>query len=187
MVYYQTPMKLIHNAEVAPEDDKVLYLVSQDKTRLAKGLKTLTQAENIEIGLKNEDAIHHILEAKFNCDLFKDTDIYGKCDFYNNEVIADATIGVECKGRVDIAHDLYADGGFVDVHKVEAHLAGKQYYYVFTYNDGIFYTPYDKARFDTYRINTNFTEYRKELGRYEKSPKYEIPPKDMRKICLFNL
>jgi hypothetical protein len=117
-------------------------------------------------------------------DLYKDEAKYAKCDYYNHEHIEDATHGIEIKGRVDIAHDLYSTG-FVDVHKVDAHLIGKKYHYVFIYKDGIFYTPYNKKRFNTYTINREYTEYRPEVG-WEKSPKYEVPYTDMKPICLFN-
>jgi len=162
-----------------------VILVSQHLTKVKKNVRNLTREENVSIGQKNEDAISHILEYYFKCDLYKDEEKYAKCDFYNNESISDATMGVEVKGRVDIAHNLYRTG-FVDVHKVKAQLEGKTYNYTFIYNDGIYYIEYDKDKFNSYKINENFTEWRDDVGRYENSPKYEVPYKDMTLVCLFN-
>jgi len=162
-----------------------IILISPDKTCFKKQIERLSQAENIIIGEKNEQAIVHVLEHFFKTDLYKDEEKYAKCDFYNNEYKEDADLGVEVKGRVDIKHDLYRTG-FVDVHKVEAHLPNKKYNYVFTYKDGIFYTPYEKERFDKYTINTDYTAWRYDVGRREMSPRYEVPREDMRTICLFN-
>lgn len=182
-------MKLVANGEEisaqtgdCPTD---IVLVSQQKTRNKLNICRLTQKLNITIGLKNEEAVCPILEEYFAVDLYKDEDPYGKCDYYNSSTIEDSVLGVEVKGRVDIPHNMYATG-FVDVHKVKAHIDGMIYYYVFIYNDGVFYTPYIKENFDKYEINEAFTEWRDDVGRWEKSPKYEVPHKDMIQIASFN-
>jgi hypothetical protein len=182
-------MRLVANGEetlkVSGDSPNTIYLVSQKRTRVKKRVEHLTRAENVEIGQKNEQAISHVLEHYFKMDLYKDEEMYAKCDFYNNEYKEDATVGVEVKGRVDIKHDLYRTA-FVDVHKVEAHLAGKEYNYVFIYGDGIYYIKYNKAQFDKYNINTTQTEWRDDVKRYENSPKYDVPYTDMTLVCLFN-
>jgi len=184
-------MKLVANGEetIHMNGDspcRPVILVSQLKTRDKLNLEHLPQKLNIIIGQKNEELITGILEDYFGMDLYKDEATYAKCDFYNAEEITDATHGMEVKGRVDINHDLYPTG-FVDVHKVAAHLPGKEYYYLFIYKDGVFYTPYVKERFDSYEINESFTEWRVDVGRRECSPKYEVPVKDMIRMCSFKI
>ena len=180
MATLQRPMRTVaygYTKKSGSCPSNTVILVSQQKTKVKRNVIRLLQKDNIAIGLKNEDAICPILEEYFKWDLYKDEDPYGKCDFYNSSSIEDATYGVEVKGRVDIPHRMYKTG-FVDVHKVKAHL-NKLYIYVFIYSDGIFYTMYNKERFDGYNINEGFTEWRDDVGRWEKSPKYEVPYTDM--------
>ena len=182
---YTAPMQLLAHDAVEPVDDTIVFLRSPKLTREVLGTTYVPKQINIAMGLSNELAIQHILEAFYGKTLYKDPYIMAKCDFYDTEDKALATIGVEVKGRVDQAHDAWATG-FVDVHKVQAHIKGKKYYYVFIYKDGIYYTPYFKKRFDTYTINTEETAYRPESGRRECSPRYEVPHTDMRLLCSFN-
>lgn len=178
-------MELVALGTPIPDDDYKIYLVSQKLTRNARGLGVLPVTVNVAIGNSNEMAIKHILEAFTKSDLYKDPAMYAKCDFYNSDDKATATVGVEVKGRVDIPHNDWPTG-FVDVHKVEAHKPHIKYYYVFIYNNGIYYTPYNRKRFNSYNIDRSQTEYRPDLGRKEISPKYEVPYTDMRLMCSFN-
>jgi len=177
--------EITHGNGSCPFNGLTLYSPDRTKHKLKlTNWQPLPKDANIEIGEYNEQAVLQILEEFFKCDLYKDEYKYAKHDFYNNEYKEDATISVEVKSRVDLEHNLH-ETGWIDRHKVDAQLPNIQYHYVFIYRDGIYYTPYDKKRFDGYDTNTTQTIQRVESNHIEKSLKIDIPREDLQKICGF--
>jgi hypothetical protein len=121
-------------------------------------------------GLQSETDQHKQLEALVGCGLTKDTYRFAPFDFYNDG----KTIYVELKTR-RFKYDKYPTT-LVPMSKIRAcdKNPTRTYYFAFAFEDGIYYTQYDKGRFDLYK-RTDF----KRNDRAESVPHLLIPITDL--------
>lgn len=113
-------------------------------------LEMLSQAEDIRFGTESETNLHKQIESLVGDEVIWKGG-FDTFDFHNKA----KTIWVELKTR-RIKHDTYPTA-LIGKNKVEfCNSPGVDYYFVFSYLDGLFYIKYDKALFDTFKDNNNF-------------------------------
>lgn len=109
----------------------------------------ISQAEDIEFGKKSELSLHEKIEKLVGGEL-KWNGGMALFDYSNNA----KTIYAELKTR-RIRHDEY-DTALIGLNKIEFCKPGTDYYFVYSYLDGIYYIKYDKALFDTFRVQYQY-------------------------------
>lgn len=136
----------------------------------------MSKKDDLSFGFNSEEVNLKTLQSFFKTDL-KRQGGYATMDYTNDS----KTLYIELKTR-RIAHDQYPTS-LIGINKVEfCSDPNKQYYFVFCYNDGIYYIQYDKALFDTFERNTNYwRRARTDCYNYQQSVIY-IPIDKLSKI-----
>jgi hypothetical protein len=137
-----------------------------------------SKKEDIKLGELNETKAIPIISSFLNTTLTKDTNRYATFDFFNDP----KTIYVELKSR-RIKHDKY-ETALIGLNKVNwCKDPNINYYFVWLYNDGIYYLKYDKELFRTFRIEKDYLiKMRFDVGRFETSSVVHIPTNLLNKI-----
>jgi hypothetical protein len=109
----------------------------------------LSQAQDLRFGIKSEMSLRENIEKIVGDSL---TINGGMSVFdYSNKT---NTVYAELKTR-RITHDRY-DTAIIGKNKIDYCKPGVDYYFVFSYVDGLYYIKYDKALFDTFEVNDNY-------------------------------
>lgn len=130
------------------------------------------KAMDIQFGKKTEEEVLPILNAFFGEEHHKGTlpngevNEYDRWDFWNKS----KTKKKELKGR-RIAHDAYPTA-LLNYSKIANQLPNVDYTYIWKYTDGIYYLPYDKTLWDTFKISP-MSVWRD--GRCETQPCINVP------------
>jgi hypothetical protein len=109
-----------------------------------------TLADDLAFGTKNEENVWTTIENALGTKLTR-LGGYSPLD-YTNEA---KTIWAELKTR-RIAHNQYPTA-LIGKNKVDfCDKENVAYYFVYSYNDGLWYIKYDKALFDTFRVEIEY-------------------------------
>ena len=109
-----------------------------------------TLKDDLAFGTKNEETVWKQIEGMTGCSLSR-LGGYSPLD-YTNEA---KTVWVELKTR-RIKHDAYPTA-LIGANKVEfCKTPNASYYFVFSYNDGLWYIKYDKELFDSFHLEDGF-------------------------------
>ena len=137
-----------------------------------------SKKQDIKFGLENETKVIPTLSSFFNTELIKDPNPYAVHDWYNET----KTIHVELKSR-RIKHNEYSTA-LIGLNKINScKNPDVKYYFVWMYNDGLFYIKYDKEIFDKFVIEKDYTiKKRYDVGRIEKSDVMHIPYTSLLKL-----
>lgn len=144
-----------------------------------KNKKTIFQQRTIQddlnLGYKNEEEILSVLNNFFN-DTFKNTkDLYGN-EYCNYDFEGTNGMRIELKSRRN-KYDDYPTT-IIPVHKtISMDLCPNVF--IFNFADGIYYTEWNKNRFETYEKKMILC---KRKGRIDNKEHYLIPIEDLVKI-----
>lgn len=104
-----------------------------------------TFAEDYARGLASESAKKSAIESITGCEMFKAPNTFAPLDFSNDG----KTIYAELKTRF-IKHDQY-DTALISASKIDhCNDPTKEYYFVWAYNDGLFYLKYNKEEWSKF-------------------------------------
>jgi hypothetical protein len=130
----------------------------------------MSKALDLQMGEMNENKNVSTLSGFFKTHLTKDNNKYATIDWTNPS----NTIYVELKSR-RINHNLYPTA-VIGLNKVKfCNDPNKKYYFVFGYNDGLYYIQFDKELFKNFSIKPMKIAYRNDVGRHEISDVVHIP------------
>jgi hypothetical protein len=137
-----------------------------------------SKTEDLKLGELNETKALPEIETFLNTKLTKDKNKYATFDFFNDP----KTIYVELKSR-RIKHDKY-NTALIGENKVKwCKNPDINYYFVWLYNDGIYYLKYDKELFATFKVEKEyFVKMRFDVGSFETSSVVHIPTNKLNKI-----
>jgi hypothetical protein len=137
----------------------------------------MSKKVDLKLGEQNEKSLISIISNFIKTDLIKDDNIYSIFDFHNEK----NDIFVELKSR-RIEHNKYPTA-LIGLNKVKKCNNTNDYYFIWNYNDGLFYLKYDKEIFDKFQIQDDYKiKYRFDVGRPEISKVVHIPYKYLTKI-----
>ena len=121
----------------------------------------VSTADDVAFGLSSESRNIDIIQRLVGCEIVKDKNPYSSFDFHN----ADRTLFAELKSR-HIRHDQYPTT-LISADKIAHIEEGKEYYFVWSYVDGLYYLKYDPELWSTFECNM----YR----RFDRSDRKELP------------
>lgn len=137
-----------------------------------------SKVEDLKLGELNETKAIPIISSFLKTDLKKSKNKYATFDFFNDP----KTIYVELKSR-RIKHDKYQSALIGENKVLWCKNPNVNYYFVWLYNDGIYYLKYDKELFDTFRVEKDYViKMRFDVGSFETSNVVHIPTKYLNKI-----
>ena len=110
----------------------------------------MNQAADLSYGISREVSLHNQIEELVGDTVERKG---GMSVFdYNNKA---KTVFVELKSR-RIKHDAY-NTALIGLNKIEACInPDVDYYFVYSYLDGIYYIKYDKSLFSTFEVDTSY-------------------------------
>jgi hypothetical protein len=117
--------------------------------------------EDLAFGLGSEVRNMSAIERLVGCGLIKDSNHYSSFDFHN----ADKTVFAELKSR-RIRHNQYPTA-IISADKIAHIEEGKEYFFVWTYVDGMYYLKYDPDVWSTFEC--------KMYARFDRSDRREFP------------
>jgi len=122
---------------------------------------TVSTADDLALGLANEDRQFGLIERLVGCGLAKDENRFASFDYHNH----DKTKFAELKTR-RIRHNQYPTT-LISADKI-AHIEdGKEYYFIWSYTDGLYYLKYDKEVWKNFEC--------KMYRRFDRSDRREFP------------